>query len=216
MPIENILEHLLGQKGIKMNQSIYQQVINLIDSANSQDPNIEEAEGKSWPKELLYSHRMSDMLERYKPDADEIMGLAIRAQHIERWKSPRKDFPMNKKGYYQWRTALYKFHADTVGELMKQAGYDDASIERIKRVVGKKDLKNNPDTQLLEDVIALVFIEFYLVAFYNDHPEYDEEKWIVIILRTWNKMSEEGHQFALSGKLNLPESLVPLIQKSVL
>ncbi len=199
-----------------MNESIYQQVITLIDSANSQDPTIEEAEGKSWPKELLYSHRMSEMLKRYKSDFDEVLGLGIRAQHIERWKSPRKNYPMDKKGYYQWRTELYKFHANTVGELMKQVGYDDSNIERIKMMVGKKNLKNNPDTQLLEDVIALVFIEFYLVDFYNNHPEYDEDKWIVIILRTWNKMSEEGQKFALSGKLNLPESLVPLIQKSIL
>ncbi|MCW8930784.1 MAG: DUF4202 domain-containing protein [Gammaproteobacteria bacterium] len=198
-----------------MNESIFNKTIQLIDSANSKDPNSEESEGKSWPKELLYSHRMTEMLERYKPESDEIMGLAIRGQHIERWKSPRKDYPMNKKGYYQWRTNLYKFHANTVGDLMKEAGYDDASIERIKTVVGKKDLKHNLDTQLLEDVIALVFIEHYLLDFYHDHPEYDEDKWKVIIVRTWNKMTEDGHKFALSGALKLPESLVPLIQKSI-
>ncbi len=198
-----------------MNDSIFNQCIRLIDEANSKDPNQEDDQGKNWPKELLYSHRMSDMLECYKSDADEVLGLGIRGQHIERWKSPRKDYPMNKKGYYQWRTNLYKFHADTVGDLMKQVGYDDANIERVKLMVGKKDLNNNPDTQLLEDVIALVFIEHYLLDFYKHNPDYDEEKWIVIILRTWNKMSKDGQKFALSGKLVLPESLVPLIQKSI-
>jgi hypothetical protein len=47
------------------------------------------------------------------------------------------------------------------------------------------------------------------------HPDYSEEKWIEIIQKTWNKMSDSAHQFALSGSVRLPESLVPLIQKAV-
>jgi len=164
---------------------------------------------------LLYSHRMSEMLERYKPMADDVAKLAIRGQHIQRWKSPRSDYPMNRKGYHQWRTALYTFHADSVAELMAKVGYDDESLERVKKAVGKKALKKNPDTQLLEDVAGLVFIEHYMLAFAEKHPEYDEEKWIDIIRKTWRKMSSDAHDFALSGDLILPEPLIPLIQKSV-
>ena len=198
-----------------MTQQAFEQVVNLMDSANSEDPNIELADGKEWPKELLYSHRMEEMLERYKPMADDVIKLAIRGQHIQRWKSPRSDYPMNRKGYHQWRTALYSFHADRVAELMVKAGYDDESLERVKKAVGKKDIKKNEDTQLLEDVAALVFIEHYMLAFAEKHPEYDEEKWIDIIRKTWRKMSSDAHGFSLSGDLILPEALIPLIQKSV-
>ena len=198
-----------------MTQQAFEQVVNLMDSANSEDPNIETVDGKEWPKELLYSHRMAEMLERYKPIADDVVKLAIRGQHIQRWKSPRSDYPMNRKGYHQWRTALYTFHADRVVELMVRAGYDDESLERVKKAVGKKDIKKNEDTQLLEDVAALVFIEHYMLAFAEKHPEYDEEKWIDIIRKTWRKMSLDAHDFSLSGDLILPESLIPLIQKSV-
>lgn len=187
----------------------------LIDKANSEDPNEEMSEGKSWPKELLYSHRMSDMQQRYAPDADDAMKLALRAQHIQRWKSPRSDYPMDRKGYHQWRTGLYNFHAETVAELLKQAGYDNEFIERVKLAVSKKSLKTNPDTQLLEDVTALVFIEHYMLAFAGKHPEYDEQKWLEIIRKTWRKMSDKAHQFALAGHIKLPEPLVPLIQKAV-
>ena len=189
--------------------------IELIDASNNEDPNLETSDGKDWPKELLYSHRMSNMLERYDVDADDVGKLSVRAQHIQRWKSPRSDFPMNRKGYHQWRTALYKFHADTTAGLLEQAGYDEDVIERVRLAIGKKSLKTNTDTQLLEDVIALVFIEHYMQAFADKHPEYDEEKWIDIIRKTWNKMSERGQQFALGGNIALPESLVPLIQKSI-
>jgi len=157
-----------------MSQEKYKTAIELIDSANSKDPNIETDDGKEWPKELLYSHRMSDMIERFAPDADEEKKLAVRAQHIQRWKSPRSDYPMNRKGYHQWRTNLYKYHADTVAALLEQAGYDDAFIERVKLAVGKKSLKSNIDTQMLEDISALVFIEHYMLAFAEKHPEYSE------------------------------------------
>ena len=69
--------------------------------------------------------------------------------------------------------------------------------------------------QMLEDVTDLVFIEHYMLAFANKHPEYDEEKWLDIVRKTWKKMSERAQQFALAGNITLPEPLVPLILKAV-
>jgi hypothetical protein len=193
-----------------------QQVIAGIDAANAQDPNIETDEnGKQWPKELLYSVRMSDMLERYHPGADDVAQISMRGQHIKRWTSPRNAYPMDRQGYLQWRTQLYKFHANTSAEIMQQVGYDESSIERVQKAIGKKGIKVNKDTQLLEDVTDLVFIEHYMLAFAEKHPEYDEDKWLDIIRKTWQKMSDEGQQFALAGNIKLPEPLIPLIQKAL-
>jgi hypothetical protein len=196
-------------------QSTYEVARALIDAANSADPNQVTAEGKEWPKELLYSERMSDMLERYAPNADDAMKLAIRAQHIERWKSPRNAYPMDRIGYLKWRKDLYKIQANRAAELMLQAGFDEAEIERARNAVAKKNIKGNPDTQLLEDVTDLVFMEHYMLEFVGKHPDYSEEKWVEIIQKTWNKMSGSAHQFALSGAVKLPEPLVPLVQKAV-
>lgn len=198
-----------------MSEDMLKKAIELIDAANKQDPNIETADGKEWPKELLYSHRMTDMLNRFAPDADELAQIAMRAQHIERWKSPRSDYPMDRNGYLKWRTDLYKFHGESVGKILEQVGYDEEFIGKVKKAVGKRGIKVNPETQLLEDVTDLVFIEHYMMAFVEKHPEYDEDKWIDIIQKTWKKMSETAQQFALTGNITLPESLVPLIQKSV-
>ncbi|MCW9087901.1 MAG: DUF4202 domain-containing protein, partial [Gammaproteobacteria bacterium] len=131
------------------------------------------------------------------------------------WKSPRSDYPMNRSGYHQWRTQLYKFHAETAASLLAQAGCSEDVIERVMQAVGKRALKRNPDTQLLEDVAALNFIEHYMLDFATRHPEYDEGKWIDIIRKTWRKMSEHAQQFALTGGITLPEPLIPLIQKAV-
>lgn len=189
----------------------FQRAIALFDAANAEDPNQDQGQ----PKELLYARRMTEMLDRYAPDASEAVKLAVRAQHIQRWKVPRSNYPMTKEGYYAWRTGLYKFHAETAGELMKQAGYDEAMIDRVKAAVGKRGIKVNPETQMLEDVTDLVFIEHYMLGFAGQHADYSEEKWLEIIRKTWKKMSDAAHAFALSGKLKLPEPLVPLITKAV-
>ena len=195
--------------------SPYNAARTLIDAANSADPNQVSADGRDWPKELLYSERMSDMLERYRPDADEVMKLAIRAQHIERWKSSRKDYPEGRIGYLQWRKDLYKIQATRAAELLAQAGFDETDCKRAWQAVAKKNIKANPDTQLLEDVTDLVFMEHYMLEFVGKHPEYSEEKWLDIIRKTWNKMSDDAHGFVLAGSVRLPESLAPLVHKAV-
>jgi hypothetical protein len=193
------------------NQQRFEQALALFDAANAEDPNQDEGQ----PKELLYGRRMSEMLGRFAPDASEAAQLAVRAQHIRRWTVPRSSYPMNKEGYHAWRTRLYTFHADTAAGLMRQAGYDDAMIERVKKAVAKRGIKVNPDTQLLEDIANLVFIEHYMLAFAQTKPDYDEAKWLEIIRRTWSKMSKNAQAFALSGRIKLPEPLVPLITKAV-
>jgi len=196
-------------------QSLFDTALAQIDAANSEDPNKVSMDGKEWPKELLYSRRMTDMLDRFAPDADEAVKLAIRAQHIQRWKSPRSNYPMDRIGYLQWRKDLYKIQAQTAVDLLKKVGYGDDVTSRVYDAVAKKRIKENPDTQLLEDVTDLVFIEHYMLEFAGKHPEYTEEKWLDIVRKTWNKMSREAQHFALAGNITLPEPLVPLIQKAV-
>lgn len=189
--------------------------IRLFDAANTLDPNQESDGAVLRPKELLYAERMSEMLARFAPDASEAVKLAVRAQHIRRWTVPRNTYPMTPIGYKQWRTGLYKFHAETAGMLMREAGYDDEMIARVHKIVAKQGIKANPETQLMEDVVALVFLEHYLTGFATLHPEYDEAKWCDIIRKTWQKMSAQGRDFVLAGKISLPEALVPLILKAV-
>ena len=198
-----------------MTQEHYQAAIAAFDRANAEDPNREMAEGKEYPRELLYAQRMSGMQERYAPQASEAVRLAVRAQHIQRWKIPRANYPMDRQGYLQWRTGLYRFHAETAGNLMKEAGYGEEMMDRVKTIVSKKGLKVNPETQLMEDVADLVFLEHYLTGFAAQHPEYDEEKWMQIIHKTWQKMSPHAREFVLAGRIRLPEALTPLILKAV-
>ncbi|BBO20178.1 MAG: hypothetical protein AMXMBFR31_20030 [Candidatus Desulfobacillus denitrificans] len=181
------------------------------DAANAEDPNRDEGQ----PKELLYARRMSAMLARFAPDAPEAVRLAARAQHLQRWKTPRTSYPADRQGYLQWRSGLYRFHAETAGRILRENGYDAETTERVQAAVGKKALKLNADTQLLEDTADLVFLEHYLAGFMARHADYSEGKWLDILRKTWQKMSPGAREFVLAGKVSLPETAQPLLLKAI-
>ncbi|WP_047246424.1 DUF4202 domain-containing protein [Maribacter thermophilus] len=166
----------------------------LFDEQNAHDPNKEHFKGKVYPKELLYSMRMTDRLNEYAPNANDSLQLAARCQHICRWKIPRESYDMDRTGYLRWRNDLKKFHVEVASEILKKVGYGDETISQVRFLLEKKQLKKNEDTQTLEDVICLVFLEHYLEPFAERHPE---EKVIQILQKTWSKMSGKGQKAAL-------------------
>ncbi len=188
----------------------FAQIINLIDQANAQDPNLEYVGSVQHPKEQLYSQRMSARLNAFYPEAPETLKIAAHAQHIQRWKSPRDSYPMNRAGYLQWRRELGQFHAKVTTELMAELGYDKAEQDIVTQLLTKQQIKRNPFAQALEDVICLVFIEHYLEDFAAKHSE---EKLISIVQKTWAKMSQKGQESALT--LPISEELVALIEKAL-
>ena len=136
-----------------------------IDEANSQDPTKEFWQGKEIPKELLYSGRMAQWLERLDPSPSESRQIAARAQHIRRWMVRREDYPAGREGYLRWRTHLYHFHADQTEVILREIGYDEETILLVRKMIGKQGIKREPDVQLLEDVACLVFLEYYFPDF---------------------------------------------------
>jgi hypothetical protein len=187
------------------NISRFNQTIREFDAANAQDPHTETVDGKEVPKELLYSQRMSGMLEQFHPHASETLRLAARCQHIQRWTIPREDFPMDRNGYLLWRTKLKKYHGELAGSIMKENGYDQETIRKVDDLLNKRRLKTDEETQILEDVVCLVFIKYYFDEFLTKH---DEAKLVDIIKKTWKKMSEKGRHAALSMALSEQASTI--------
>jgi hypothetical protein len=181
-----------------------------IDAANAADPNREALEGREEPKELLYSRRMSDWLMRLAPDASEELCLAAHGQHICRWTIPRSSFPMDRAGYLRWRNECKRMHAEKLREILHNVGYDDPTINRVQSLVRKERLKADPETQLLEDVVCLVFLENYFADFSRQH---NEAKLIDIVRKTWKKMSPRGHEAAL--KLPLSPDCGAIVEKAL-
>ncbi|WP_324677931.1 DUF4202 domain-containing protein [Hymenobacter sp. GOD-10R] len=192
------------------NKPRFDEALRRFDEANSEDPTIEIADGKHYPKEVLYAHRMSACLGRVAPDASEALQLAARCQHIRRWSIPRNAFPMDTAGYHKWRNSLKRLHAELAGQIMQEVGYDAEIIGRVQTLLQKQQLKTDPEMQLLEDVICLVFLEYYFLDFAKQYPE---EKVIDIVQKTWRKMTPQGHALAL--QLDMPASAQALVAKAL-
>jgi hypothetical protein len=165
-----------------------------IDQANAADPNRESSDGQEFAKEVLYSRRMTSWLNRLEPAASEALRLAAHGQHICRWTIPRNSYPMDRPGYHRWRSDCQRMHAERLGEILRAVGYDESDVARVQSLVRKERLKLDAETQLLEDVICLVFLESYFSDFAKQH---DEEKLVDIVRKTWKKMSTRGQAAAL-------------------
>lgn len=194
-------------------------VLNAIDNINRTDTNITLVDGVEHPKELIYGQRMTQCLSTHWEDASELLQIAVRAQHIKRWHLKRAEFAAGKAGYYQWRIALGKFHGELTASLMLENGYIAEEAEQTATII-RKDLirkgkaKTNDDSQTLEDVACLVFLEHYFDEFAAQYiAAENEEKIIRIVQLTWKKMSERGHEIALT--IPMPEHLSALVGKAL-
>lgn len=194
-----------------LNIQRFEQAVAKLDAANAADPNQEVFEGVCYPKELLYARRMSAMLQNFVPDPSEVLQLAARCQHICRWKIPRSKYPMDTVGYNCWRIELYKFHCEVAGEILREVGYGESVIADVQSLLRKDRIKTNPESQILEDVASLVFLQHYLEDFIKKFSSFDEDKFMNILRKIWKKMSSEGRIAAL--KLNVHAELYDLLGK---
>ncbi|MBL7684791.1 MAG: DUF4202 domain-containing protein [Deltaproteobacteria bacterium] len=193
-----------------MNHSpLLQQALKRFDEANSQDPKKIIWQNQSYPHELLYSKWLTQWVYKLEPNPSELLLLASRCQHLCRWEIPRESYPEGKVGYLQWRKRLYAFHAKKAESVLKEIGYDNATIEKVSAILLKKDLKD-PDTQCIEDALCLVFLEYQFREFMKKTPA---EKMPGILQKTWKKMSEKAHQFAL--QLPFSKEELTLIETSL-
>lgn len=181
--------------------------IESIDAANAEDPNRLETGAGLMPAELVYGRRMSAMLARFAPDASELLRLAVRAQHIRRWTVPRSAYPDGRAGYHRWRNDLKRRHAEWAGQILAASGYEPAEVARVGALIRKEGLSVDTETQTLEDVTCLVFLQHYLTDFAGKQ---DQEKLAGILRKTWGKMSEAARAAALD--LPLDEGLAAFVR----
>ena len=169
-----------------------------IDAANAEDPRRVETTDGEVAFEALYAQRMSLTLALVYPEASEPLQIAARAQHLRRWEIPRGNFPEGRHGYNEWRKTCRAHHAEHAGSIMQSLGWSEESAERVGSLIRKERLKKDPETQALENVAAIVFLEHYFDDFLMKYQGYDDEKIVDILGKTLCKMSPRGHAAALA------------------
>lgn len=176
-------------------------VLSAIDAVNIEDPNKTKIEEIEYPNELLYSVRMTGILEEYYPEAGELLIIAARGQHIKRWAIAREEYPEGRIGYLQWRKELTKLHCTELSQIMKDNGYGPEDIEIVEQLLNKRNLKTDQKSQILQDVVSIVFLKYYALDFVGKHADKDIQS---IMGKMLKKMSPEGVSFA---KENSPQAI---------
>jgi hypothetical protein len=185
----------------------YHKALAAIDAAHAQDPKTVDIDGTPTPYELHYAQKCAHYLLKHTSAPSEHLRLAVRAQHFRRWEVPRNTYPMTRIGYHSWRTALKKRQAEQVRDICLESGYEQADAERVASLVNKEGLKTDGETQVLEDVACLVFLDDQFEEFEKGLG--DEEKILGILRKTWAKMGERGRELAMQMKLEgRPKELV--------
>lgn len=188
----------------------FRDAVQRFDAANAADPNTEDAEGRAWPRELLYAHRLTAWVLKLCPHPSEALRLAARSQHLCRWLIPRQSYPMTRPGYLKWRSDLKIFHARKAGEILRDAGYPEEIITRVQALNLKKDFPNDAEGRVLEDALCLVFLEF---QFADLARRPSEEKMINALKKSWKKMTSAGQSEAL--KLPFGPAEARLVQQAL-
>lgn len=193
-----------------MSTEAYARARAAIDAAHAADPK-RAADGRA--AELVYAENMERWVARLAPEAPEILRLAARCQHLERWTTPRSSYPLDKVGYHAWRRGLYVKQAERARQLLVESGVGEAEAAEVATWVSKTGLKTNAGTQALEDAACLVFLENEIADFAASHADYTEEKFIDILKKTWRKMSPAAQAAALA--LELPAPIAALVRRAV-
>lgn len=184
--------------------------IQRFDEENARDPRRVEVDGRNEPFELVYARWLTDWVLRLCPTASEALRLAARCQHLRRWEIPRESFPMDRAGYLRWRTTLQRFHAEQSARILREVGYPEPMIRRVQELNLKKGLPRDPEMQVLEDALCLVFLEHQLEELAS---KTSEEKLLQALARSWKKMSPTGRAAALH--LSYPDKLKALLERAI-
>jgi hypothetical protein len=164
-------------------------------AAHFEDPRTILANGVVVPWSVHYHARLAHWVRHFDPKASLSLRLAAACQHIRRWTLPRADYETGRRGYRRWRSDLALMHARTAREVLVDVGIDEETIARVEALVRKVGLARDPEVQLFEDAICMVFFELDYAELVAKH---DDGKLIDILKRTWEKLSPEGRDAALA------------------
>jgi Domain of unknown function (DUF4202) len=174
--------------------SLLENALEAFDEINSQDPRRQSYQNRNHPREWIFSVRVSDWIERLDSNAPEAVRLAARAHTLRRWEIPRDRYAMDNDGYHEWRRATALHSARAAGEILRRIGYWDDVIDRVRGLILRETVPDDPDARLLEDADCLAFLEMKLQDYL---PRWDEKKLGRILQGTWAKMSPAARQLAL-------------------
>ena len=172
------------------------------EAVHREDPRTIVVNDTDVPWSLHYHARLAHWVRRFDPDASPALRLAAACQHIRRWALARSEYEAGRRGYRRWRSDLAGMHARIAREVLEEVGFEEETVSRVEMLVRKVGLARDPEVQLFEDAICMVFFELDYADLARKH---DDAKLVDILRRTWEKMSPRGRAAGLALAAGLGE-----------
>ena len=195
---------------VEVDRERFGRAIAAIDAANADDHVRIIVRGEERPKELAHAELVTEWVHRLEKAPSEELLLAARAHHLRRWAIPRSSYPDGRSGYLKWRKALHEQHSTDVAEILQPLGYEDTAISRVQDLIRKRRLGKDPEVQVLEDALCLVFIE---TQFHDLGARLEPEKMVDVVRKTIVKMSPSA--VALAAELDLDPEDRAVLERAV-
>lgn len=186
--------------------------IEAIKAVNATDPVLVELDGEQRAGALVHAERMSHWLHVLDPSATDVQHLAARAAHLRRWELPRSAYPDGRSGYLRWRGEAKRRQATEMRSVMTEVGYDEATAARAAEIVAKEGRRTDPQVQVHEDALCVVFLELQLDDLAG---RLGDDHTVRVLRRTMAKMSANGLaatagvQLSRSGRSLLARAMEP-------
>ena len=137
----------------------FENALECFGASHHEDPRSIEVDGIQVPWSSHYHARLLHWVLELDGAASIPLRLAAACQHVRRWEVPRSDYDEGRRGYRSWRSDLAQMHAGIAREVLEEVGYDEETIGRVDQLIRKLGLGRDPEVQLFEDAICMVFFE---------------------------------------------------------
>ena len=176
-----------------------------IDEANWADPNRHEGEPLAFVQGRLGSKWLATLAPR--PSVELV--VSVRAHHLGRWEIARADYPEGRPGYLRWRRENKRHQVLRLAELLTDRGWPTDSIARTGELLERTRLGSDPETQTLEDVACLVFLE---TQFEPMVQRLAHDHMVSVVGKTLAKMSGAG--VAAAGTIELGAAAAAVVTEA--
>lgn len=122
----------------------------------------EKLANSEYPLDAQHAENALKWARKLKPDADEVVLLAVYMHDIERG----SEYPIREEefdSYEDYKAAHAAAGGAAAAQIVKEVGYPDVAAERVARLISDAEFSSdNPDTQLVCDADSLSFFDLVI------------------------------------------------------
>ncbi len=137
---------------------------------------LERINNSKVPEDLRHAKNTVKWVKKLNQREDPLLELAALGHDIERALKTRKAKREDFESYDDYKDAHAQYSARIIAEIMKQCGWDRASIEKVSRTVALHERGGNLEADLLKDADSLSFFEVNLPYYYERNSRHEVVK----------------------------------------